>query len=445
MPDGESQPNTEASGTAAWRSRDFRFYQSGRLLGVLGAEAQSVGVAWQVYQITHSPLALGYTGLALFLPGLVFVLPAGHVADRYDRRSVILTCYTVQALATIALLWLSLHGIGSIWPVYLILFLIGTGRCFSGPAASALVPTLIPKEHFVNAVTWGATVFQIANASGPMFGGLLFTISLTHAFGGRFASLNGAPLVYCFTLLCLFSFLALVGSISPRPLASGVRKAFTLETVFAGLRYVRSTRLLLGSISLDLFAVLLGGATALMPVFAQDVLHEGPHGLGLLRAMPSIGALGVSLGLLAFPLRRRAGRTMLICVGIFGAATVLFGLSRSLWLSCIALVIIGASDMISVVVRSSVLQLATPPEMRGRVSAVNWLFLGASNEFGEYESGLTAHWWGAVRAVVIGGLASMAVTGLWSVFFPALRQADRLTAESLIAVEREFSEAEPMD
>jgi MFS family permease len=441
MPDGHSK---EASGTAAWQSRDFRFYQSARLLGVLGSEAQSVGVAWQVYQITHSALALGYTGLALFLPGLVFVLPAGHVADRYDRRGIILTCYSVQALATIGLLWLSLHGIGSIWPVYLILFLIGTGRCFSGPAASAMMPTLVPKEHFVNAVTWGATVFQIANASGPMFGGLLFTLSLATMFGGRFASLNGAPLVYVFTLICLFAFLGLVGSLSPRPMSEGSKKAFTLETVFAGLRYVRGTRLLLGSISLDLFAVLLGGAVALMPVFAHDVLHEGANGLGLLRAMPSVGALSVSLGLLVFPLRRRAGRTMLVCVGIFGAATVVFGLSRNIWLSCVALVLIGASDMISVVVRSSILQLATPPEMRGRVSAVNWLFLGASNELGEYESGLTAHWWGAVRAVVIGGVASMAVTGLWSVFFPALRQADRLTAESLIAVEREFSAAEPV-
>ena len=233
--------------------------------------------------------------------------------------------------------------------------------------------------------------------------------------------------------------------VSPRPPVEGSSKAFTLETVFAGLRYVRGTRLLLGSISLDLFAVLLGGAVALMPVFARDMLHEGAKGLGLLRAMPSLGALSVSLLLLRFPLRRRAGRTMLTCVALFGAATVVFGLSRNLWLSCVALVLIGASDMVSVVVRSSLLQLATPPEMRGRVSAVNWLFLGASNELGEFESGLTAHWWGAVRAVVIGGVASMAVTGMWSVFFPALRKADRLTAESLIAVERESSAAEPMN
>ena len=442
MPDGESNNST---GTLAWRSRDFRFYQAARLLGVMGAEAQSVGVAWQVYQITHSALALGYTGLALFLPGLVFVLPAGHVADRYDRRGIILTCYVVQMLATIALLWFSLRGVRSIWPVYVVLFIIGSGRCFSGPASSAMVPTLVPKEHFVNAATWGATVFQIANATGPMVGGLLFTFALANWFGGYFARLTGAPLVYCFTLVCLLVFIVMVSLIHPRPMENASKKGFTLDTVFAGLRYVRHTRLLLGSISLDLFAVLFGGAVALMPIFAHDVLHEGAQGLGLLRAMPSLGALTVSLLLLKFPMRRRAGRFMLTCVGIFSAATIVFGLSTNLWLSCVALVFIGASDMVSVVVRSSILQLATPPEMRGRVSAVNWLFLGASNEFGEYESGLTAHWWGAVRAVVAGGVASLTVTGLWSVFFPALRHADQLTSESLIAVEKLFSGAEPID
>jgi MFS family permease len=430
------------SATIAWQSRDFRFYSAARLVGIMGAEAQTVGVAWQVYQITHSALALGYTGLALFVPGLFFVLPAGHVADRYDRRTVILICYSVQAIATAALLWLALHGAHNIWAIYAILFVIGTGRCFSGPASSALVPTLVPKEHFVNAVTWGATIFQIANATGPMLGGLLFTISLTHLFGGRFASLNGAPLVYAFTLLGLLLFIVFFSVVKPR--TAPEKKGFTIETMLAGLRYVVGTRLLLGSISLDLFAVLLGGAASLMPIFAADVLHSGANGLGLLRAMPSFGALAVSLTLLALPIKRRAGKTMLVCVGLFGAATVVFGLSRNLLLSCAALVIIGATDMISVVVRSSILQLATPPEMRGRVSSINWLFLGASNELGEYESGLTAHWWGAVRAVVIGGIASMAVTGVWSVFFPALRHADTLTADSLIAVEKQFSEMEPI-
>jgi len=422
--------------TVAWESKDFRYYSAARLVGIMGAEAQSVGVAWQVYQITHSALALGYTGLALFLPGIFFVLPAGHVADRYDRRGIILVCNTVQAIATALLLWMTLHGLTNIWVIYAILFLIGTGRCFSGPAASSLVPTLVPREHFLNAVTWGASIFQIANVTGPMLGGLLFTVSLS----GAMLKLNGAPVVYCFTLLMLMIYLVLFAMIRPR--GAGEKKGFTVETMLAGLKYVAQTRLLLGSISLDLFAVLLGGAVSLMPIFAMDILHSGPHGLGLLRAMPSVGALSVSLALTLRPLRRRAGKVMLVCVGLFGAATVVFGLSRSVWLSCAALLVIGATDMVSVVVRSSILQLATPPAMRGRVSSVNWLFLGASNEFGEYESGLTAHWWGAVRAVVIGGVASMMVTGVWSVFFPALRSADQLTAESLIEVEKQFSAME---
>ena len=426
------------SATVAWQHRDFRLYQAARFAGVVGSEAQSVGVAWQVYQLTHSALALGYTGLALFLPGLFFTLPAGHVADRYDRRSVILGCYTLQLCATFALLLLTLHGVRQVWAVYAILFVIGLGRCFSGPAASALVPTLVPKEHFVNAVTWGASIFQISNALGPMVGGLLFTLSLT----GRWRAFNGAPLVYSFTCAAIGTFLLLVSRVPPRGAAEG--KAFTLQTMLVGLRYVLRTRLLLGSISLDLFAVLLGGAVSLLPIFASDILHRGAHALGLLRAMPSLGALAVSLSLSVFPLKRNAGKTMLACVAGFGAATVVFGLSRSLWLSCVALVLTGATDMVSVVVRSSILQLATPPEMRGRVSSVNWLFLGASNEFGEYESGLTAHWFGAVRAVVLGGVGSLLITGLWTVFFPALRHADRLTAEDLIAAERELSESEPV-
>ena len=367
------------------------------------------------------------------------MLPAGHVADRYDKRIVILACYSVQAVATAALLWISLHPIHTIAPIYAVLFLIGTGRCFSGPAASAMLPSLVPKDQFVNAVTWGASIYQTANAVGPMFGGLLFTA--TFVFLGRW---RGAPLVYVFTLAMLCGFLLLVSGISPRPV-TGEKKAFDAKTVLAGLRYVTQTRLLLGSISLDLFAVLLGGAVALMPIFAHDVLHAGATGLGLLRAMPSLGALAVSLTLVFRPIKRRAGKTMLVCVGIFGAATVLFGLSRTLWVSMLALLLVGASDMVSVVIRSSVLQLATPPEMRGRVSAVNWLFIGASNEFGEFESGLTAHWWGAVPAVVVGGIGSLLVTAASAVLFPALRNADQLTADSLRGAETSLAEAEPVD
>jgi MFS family permease len=445
MADGSERVELAAGDyRSAFKSRDFRLYQTARLMVILGAEAQSVAVAWQVYALTHSALDLGYTGLALFLPGLFVMLAAGHAADRYDRRKIILLCYGLQAVCTAVLLWLSMSATalqhGRVWPIYAVLVGIGLGRAFSGPAASAMLPSLVPKEHFVNAVTWGATVYQIANMSGPAVGGILFTLPLA----GAVAMWNGAPIVYCFTLLMLLGFITLVSMIRAK-MEMTEKKAFSVKTVLAGLEYVWRTKLLLGSISLDLFAVLLGGATALLPIFATDILHAGPRGLGLLRAMPSVGALVVSLTMVVRPIKRRAGWLMLTCVGIFGAATVVFGLSKSIWLSSAALVLVGASDMVSVVVRSSVLQLATPPEMRGRVSAVNWLFIGASNEFGEFESGLTAHWWGAVRAVVIGGIGSMVVTASAAGLFPQLRRADALTAEALRGADGELSVAEPVD
>ena len=396
---------------------------------IIGAEAQALAVAWQVYEITHKAIDLGYTGLMLFLPGLIFILPAGHTADRFDRRQVILVCYSLQAVCTFFLFRLAWTGIDRVWPIFALLFVIGTGRAFSGPASSALVPHLVPQEHFVNAITWGSAIFQIANIVGPAFGGVLFTLPLR----GR---LHGASLVYVFSLGAILWFLALVGSLHVRP-GRMEHRAISKEVLLAGFRYVGRTQVLLGSISLDLFAVLLGGAVALMPIFAQDILHAGPRGLGMLRAAPALGALSVSLGLMVRPIRRRAGAKMLICVAIFGAATVLFGVSRSLPLSLAALFVVGASDMVSVVIRSSMLQLATPAEMRGRVSAVNSLFVGASNELGEFESGLTAQWWGAVRAVVIGGIGSLAITGLWSAMFPRLRNADELTPEALIQAELE--------
>jgi MFS family permease len=445
MADGSERGALAVKGDyrSAFKSRDFRLYQAARLMVIVGAEAQSVAVAWQVYALTHSALDLGYTGLALFLPGVFVILAAGHAADRYDRRKIILLCYTLQACCTAALLWLSMSATalegGRIWPIYAVLVGIGLGRAFSGPAASAMLPSLVPKEHFVNAVTWGATVYQIANMSGPAVGGILFTLPLA----GVLAKWTGAPVVYAFTLVMLLGFIVLVSMIRAKMVTTD-KKAFSMKTMLAGLEYVWRAKLLLGSISLDLFAVLLGGATALLPIFATDILHAGPRGLGLLRAMPSVGALIISLTMVVKPIKRKAGATMLICVGIFGAATVVFGLSKSIWLSAVALVIVGASDMVSVVVRSSLLQLATPPEMRGRVSAVNWLFIGASNEFGEFESGVTAQWWGAVKAVVIGGIASMVVTTAAAGLFPQLRRADALTAESLREVETELSVPEPV-
>jgi MFS family permease len=420
------------SSTAAFLSRDFRLYQMARVLVIIGAEAQALAVGWQVYQITHRAISLGYTGLALFLPGVLLILPSGHVADRYDRRMVILTCYTLQMFCTASLLWVSWHGITSIWPIYALLALIGTCRAFSGPASSALVPHLVPKEHFVNAVTWGSTIFQIANITGPAIGGLLFTLPMR-------GKLSGASLVYTFTLLTLVGYLTFISMLSVRP-GRMEKRATSVDVLLAGFHYVWRRKILLGSISLDLFAVLLGGASSLMPIFAQDILHAGPRGLGILRAAPAVGAMMTSITLAFRPLGRRAGKKMFIAVAIFSLATILFGLSRSIPLSVVALMIVGASDMVSVVVRSSLLQLATPPEMRGRVSAVNALFLGTSNEFGEFESGLTAQWWGAVRAVVIGGIGSLVVTGLWSVLFPSLRDADTLSAASLMDTDAQLDD-----
>ena len=415
-------------GIEAFASRDFRRYQVARSAAILGAEAQSVAVAWQVYSITHRALDLGYTGLALFLPGLLFLLPAGHVADRFDRRQVILVCYGLQVFATLTLLEFAREGMHRVFPIYAVLFVIGTGRAFSGPASSALVPHLVPEEHFVNAVTWGSAIFQFANFSGPALGGLLYTFPLERLWPGT--RLEGAGIVYIFTLCSLLCFLVLVGSLHVR-LGRMEHRAASMKVVLAGFRYVWSARLLLGAISLDLFVVLLGGAVALMPIFASDILHTGPRGLGMLRAAPAVGALAMSLLMARFPIRRGAGKRMFIAVGIFGVATVVFGLSRNLWLSLAALAVGGAADMISVIIRGSLLQLATPPEMRGRVSAVNSLFIGASNELGEFESGVTAQWWGAVRATLVGGLGALAVAGAWATLFPGLRRADELTAEAL--------------
>jgi MFS family permease len=414
----------------AFASRDFRRFQLARVAAVLGYAAQSVAVAWQVYSITHRAIDLGYTGLVQFLPGLIFLLPAGHVADRFDRRQIILVCYALQAVCTAALLFLARVDVHSVYPIYLVLFFIGTARTFSGPANSALIPHLVPEEHFVNAVTWGATIFQFATILGPALGGVLFTLPLIHFVSDT--KLQGAGIVYVFTLGTLGWSLILVGSMHTR-IGRMEHRAISVKVVMAGFQYMSRSPLLLGAASLDLFAVLLGGAVALTPIFANDILHTGPRGLGMLRAAPAAGAVTMSLLLARFPFRRRAGLRLFVCVAIFGIATIVFGYSHSLALSLSALYIAGAADSISVIIRGSLLQLATPPEMRGRVSAVNSLFIGASNELGEFESGLTAQWWGAVRATVYGGIGAIAVAGLWSVIFPSLRKADELTAEAMRA------------
>jgi MFS family permease len=421
-------PKATRRGMEAFGFRDFRRYQVARVMVVLGAEAQAVAVAWQVYSITHRAIDLGYTGLALFLPGLLFLFPAGHVADRFDRRQVILVCYCVQVVCTIALLTQMRMHLHAVFPIYMVLFFMGSARAFSGPASSALLPSLVPEEHFVNAVTWGGAIFQFANIAGPALGGLLFT--LPPASEPALGWLHGAGIVYVFTLATLAWYLVLIRSLAVRP-GRMEHRAISAKVVMAGLHYMMRSQLLLGASSLDLFVVLLGGSTALMPIFAHDILHQGPRGLGMLRAAPAIGALTMSLLMARFPFHRKAGVRLFVCVALFGAATVVFGMSRNLWVSLGALAIAGGADMISVIIRGSILQLSTPPEMRGRVSAVNSLFIGASNELGEFESGLTAQWWGAVRATVVGGVGALAVAGAWAALFPGLRNADELTGEAL--------------
>jgi len=414
----------------AFRSSDFRRFLASRLLAIVGLEMVNVAVGWQVYALTRRPLDLGYVGLAQFVPAVFLTLPAGHAADRFDRRHLVLLCHLAFGACSGLLAWLAYARISTPLPIFGVLFLLGTARAFNAPTAQALMPSLLPETDFPNAVAWNSSTFQVATVAGPALGGTLY------------AALGNPELVYL-----IAAGLAVLDAV----VLTGIRtrtgrmesKATSWSTVLAGVRYVWHNKIVLGSISLDLFAVLLGGAVALMPIFAQDVLHTGAWGLGILRSAPAVGAGAVGLWLAARPLRRHVGRTMLTGVALFGAATVGFGLSRALWLSVLLLVVMGAADMLSVFVRLTLVQISPPPRMRGRVNAVNMLFIGASNELGEFESGLTAQWLGPVRAVVAGGVGTLLVVLAWSGLFPELRRIDRLPTESALArEERESSAAE---
>ena len=405
-------------GTAVFQFSGFRFFQIARFCIVLCTEMQSVAVGWQVYEITKRPLDLGLTGLVQFLPGMLLFLVTGHAADRFDRRKLLTACYAGYGFCSALLLAVTvhakaLHSTRSVAPIFAILFLLGVVRSFSMPTSRALLPQLVPEEQLPSAVAWNSSIFQAANILGPSIGGLLYAFS------------RGPDVVYATAVFA--SALAVITTFRIQTHAGPrVRGPYTLQTVLAGFRYIWSHKLVLGSISLDLFAVLLGGAVALLPVYAKEILHTGPWGLGLLRSAPGIGA-GVMALLLAYrPIRRRAGATMLWCVAGFGVFTMVFGFSRSLPLSLISLFFVGAADMVSVVVRGVLIQIETPDEMRGRVNAVDMIFIGASNELGEFESGLAAQWLGAVPAVVLGGAGTILVTILWAWMFPELRNADKL-------------------
>jgi MFS family permease len=402
-----------SDGRIAFRYRSFRVYMTARFLATASSEMQAVAVGWQVYALTGRALDLGLVGLAQFLPGIVLFLLAGHTADRVPRRRILSWCYGAFAACSLLLLALTVRGLTSVYPVYAILLVSGVVRAFSGPASQALLPQIVAAEHFPNAVAWGSSMFQSAQVLGPMIGGVVYGLA------GSPAPVYGAAAIAYVAALFLMTEVEVIGGQPARPAAS-------VTVVLEGLRYIRQNRILLGAITLDLFAVLLGGAVALLPVFAREILGAGAVGLGLLRAAPGIGAVAMAAALAHYPLRRRAGSTMLWCVAGFGVFTVAFALSRSIVLSMAALAATGAFDMVSVIVRHTLVQLGTPNEMRGRVSAVNMIFIGASNEFGQFESGVTAQWLGAVPAVLVGGIGTIVVVALWAKFFPSLREVDEL-------------------
>ena len=401
------------AGRAAFTHPGFVLFEVARFLIVSAVEMQAVAVGWQVYEITKRPLDLGYVGLAQFLPGSLLFPLSGHAADRFERRSVLSACYAGYAVCFALLLVLSQRSGSSIVAIYVVLIMIGVVRSFNGPASRSILPQLVAEEHFANAVAWNATIFQAATILGPSFGGLVY------------AGFHGPSAVYVFAMVTAIGATVTTFRIKPE-VSPRQREPMSLKTLFAGLHFIWNKKLILGAISLDLFAVMLGGAVALLPVYAREILHTGPWGLGLLRTAPGVGAALMAIALAHWPLRGRSGVTLLWAVAGFGVFTIIFGLSRSLTLSLIALVLAGASDMISVIIRATLTLLATPDEMRGRVTAVDMIFIGTSNEFGQFESGVTAQWFGTVPAVVLGGVGTLVVIALWAWRFPELRQAGEL-------------------
>jgi MFS family permease len=393
---------------AAFAHSAFRLFFAARLLAILAVQMQSLAIGWQVYQITGNYLDLGLVGLAQFLPAVLLSLVTGHVADRFARRSVLLVCHASMAAGSCALFVLARLGVTRVSAIYVVLVVIGTVRAFLNPANQAILADVVPESDLANAVAWGSSIVQGGLVAGPWVGGILYGV------------FHAAAPVYAICTGCSLAAFGLVTVMRPQGHAKRAGGP-TFRTLVAGIEYVWRNKVILGAISLDLFAVLLGGAVALLPVYAGEILHVGATGLGLLRSAPGVGAILTALVLAHRPLGKRQGTVMLWCVFAFGLTTVTFGLSRNVVLSLAALALTGAFDMVSVVVRSTMVQLHTPDHMRGRVSAVNMVFIGASNEVGQFESGITAQWFGTVPAVVLGGIGTIAVVALWTWLFPELR------------------------
>jgi len=379
-----------------------------RLAGVTANQMLMVAVAWHIYDLTSSAWDLGLVGLFQFVPALLMALPAGHVADRLHRGRIFALCVLTQAGVALLLMWAAQDGFATRELIFAISVVLGLARAFQMPAQQALTPSLVPPALLQRAIALSATGIQIAVIGGPALGGALYIQGVSAVYASAAALLLGSCLL---TLLVHYRH-------------QPVQETATWRSVLAGVGFVWQRKVLLGAISLDLFAVLLGGATALLPIYARDILHTGPEGLGLLRAAPAVGALLMSLVLMRWPLRRRVGRRLLAAVAVFGLATVVFGLSTNFVLSWLALAVTGAADNISVVTRLTLVQLETPDAMRGRVAAINSLFIGASNQLGEFESGATAEWLGPVGSVVLGGLGTVLIAALWFRRFPALARRD---------------------
>ena len=394
------------------RSRAFTCFWIAETLTVLAYQMVTLAVGWEIYELTDSALALGLIGLAQFAPVFALILVGGHAADRYDRRRIALLTQIVQCAVAITYALLSFTGSLSSHLIYLGSVLIGTAIAFQSPSVRSLLPDLVERTDLPRCIAWSGAVRKIAVVVGPGIGGVIYVLH--------------PPAIYATSAVCFVAAGILFASLRTRH-ATRLHAPATLQTLFAGIHYIRGHRVIFGAISLDLFATLVGGVTALLPIFARDILETGPAGLGLLRAAPAVGAVLASFAVMRVPLTRNVGRVMFACVVVFGLATIVFALSRSVALSLCALVVLGGADMVSVVIRSSLIQLETPDEMRGRVNAVNSMCTNTSNQLGQFESGVTAALFGTVPAVILGGVATIVIAALWMRWFPALYARDALT------------------
>ena len=396
-----------------YRDRDLYFFVSSRFIATLAIQVQSVAIGWQAYDMVRTPLALGLVGLCQFLPMFLLTLPAGDITDRFNQRRVYSLAAGVQASCSVLFLALSLFRPHTPWMYFVVLVLFGAARGFAGPSGSSLLPSLVPQERISKSMAVSSSFFTVATISGPALGGFLYALGPVPVYSICIAGFVGAALI--------------VSRLGGRRFTPERTEATRYERVAECVKFVRSRPVVFGAISLDLFAVLLGGATALLPVYARDILHVGPLGLGFLRSAPALGAFSMAFYLTHWPLKNRVGAKMFGAVAIFGLATIVFGLSTWFPVSLLALFVLGASDMVSVNIRSSLIQLSTPDAVRGRVSSVSMLFIGASNELGEFESGTTAALMGTVPAVVAGGIGTLLVVAWWMKLFPPLRRVNKFT------------------